>query len=213
MGLLGKLWTVLKYGGKIPFKPIIILFKMLKSSSLILVFLFFVMVVPSIMGTYSYLQYHDVPWYFAVFSSIGIEFGGPIFTILNSLEAYHYAAGPVEKILVLLGIPSAILGAAWFFFGWHRINRFVEGRDLSPMWVHGLGIVFLSMAVVIALMTDQYMLPEESLRVSGLTYFFNSPRAALEPLLNLAGTSFEPAELLNQSTVINQTVQNSSVGA
>lgn len=167
-------------------------------------------VLPSFLGTYGFLRYNDVPWYIAVASSIGIEIGGPLLSVLNNIQALG-SAGGIDQVLILVGI---VLPLIHFHMIYMVYTGFVKWWDptISRFLVAVFGLGFLSLFIMITLLTDHYILTGEQLRLSGITYFLNSPQAALDPLLNVAGPHFNPDQAFNRSSALNTAVNNTSIG-
>lgn len=173
----------------------------LRKTQLWLPVVFAISVVPQLMGSYAFLREHGVEWYFAAVGAAGVEWGGAVFTIYNTLT--QLAVPDVHTgyaAMLLLGVLSSILSLLWLVYIVTYLNR-----GLTPVMgrfhVSILLIAFLSLSLVITLAIDQYMLPGTATRVTGMTYFLEYPRTSLRPITFLV----EEHVLSGGSTAVNGT--------
>lgn len=208
LALLWKLWAAIKLASLLPLKAVILLLAVLWKSNLWIPVVFIIVIVPDILGTYSFLTGEGVEWFFAAPTAFGIQFGSALFDTLNG--AQHLLRSQYGAISILAGIISSIFSLVWFFYIWHYMNKLMEGKNMSPFWIHALGAMFLSFCIVITLLVDQYVLAEETLRISGLTYFLDDPSTVFDPITEGLVEASEPPEDVNNTDTLNQTVDNNS---
>jgi hypothetical protein len=163
---------------------------------------FFGSIVPGVLGTYSYLQEESVEWFIAIPASIGIEFGGQIPTMLNTVQ---YLNDPTAALLPLfVGVGLGVLDVYWAWYLWKGFFSVTE-ENVSRSTVYLLGIGFFALCIAFAFTVDLYILPAENLRVSGLTYFLENPGQAAEPLSQFVGERAAEDSALNQTNSTNLT--------
>lgn len=191
--------------------PFQILVRVLPANLLRFLWFMFVIVfiiVPSSLGTYSFLRFHDVPWYIAVFSTLGIELGGPLVNIIHHVMALPKASG-MEQVFIAVGILTSFI----HFHTLYRIYRgFMEAFQTTInsvlMWI--IGVSLLSLFIGITLLTDKYILTDSVLRLSGITYVLESPRAVMDPLINVLESHTKIEDTFTLKTAANNTITGGS---
>ncbi|MCU4754507.1 hypothetical protein OB919_21480 [Halobacteria archaeon AArc-curdl1] len=209
--LIGKLWIILKLVSLLPLKGVILGLALLWKTKLWLVVVLVVGLLPEILGSYNFLTGEGVEWYFALPSAIGLQFGGAILDLITGLEGLATGSDHHEALL-LIGMLLSLTSILWYIYFWHLANRFAEGANLSTLWIVGMGALFFLLCIVIALLVDQHVLADETIRYSGITYFIDDPGGALEPIGQWFGEAAEPPEGVNETDPINNTEDNNFTG-
>lgn len=163
---------------------------------------FFGSIVPGILGTYSYLRAEDVAWFFAAPATLGIEFGGKIPMLVNSLEYLNDPTSPLLPFLV-----GSLLGVLNLYWAWYLYSFVIKkvDPDFSPIILYGTFAVFFLTWISFALVVDIHVLPDQDLQVSGLTYFLENPGQAVDPVTQFMGERAAEDSTLNQTLVNNTT--------
>lgn len=163
---------------------------------------FFFSIVPGILGTYSYLRGEEVAWFFAAPATLGIEFGGKIPMLVNSLE---YLTDPTSPLLPF--VIGSVLGVLNLYWAWYLYSFVIKkvDPDFSPIILYGTFALFFLTWISFALVVDMHVLPDQDLQVSGLTYFLENPGQAVDPVTQFVG------ERAAEDSVLNQTVNNTNM--
>ena len=163
---------------------------------------FFGSIVPGIMGTYSYLRGADVAWFFAAPATLGIEFGGKIPMLVNSIEYLNDPASPLLPFLI-----GSLLGVLNLYWAWYLYSFLIKkvDPDFSPIILYGTFAVFFLTWISFALVVDIHVLPDQDLQVSGLTYFLENPGQVLDPVGQFVGERAAEDSALNQTNSTNLT--------
>lgn len=207
IGILGYISTALVLLGRIGFRTLYFSYLLLKRTGLWVLLIAMVVILPQLLGTYTYLRAHGVAWYFAIPSSFGVEMGGAMFTAWNNLNALAASGAEFSAIALTIGIATSITGILWYWYFWFKANK-LFARTMSTVPILLLGAIVFSLMIVITMMVDMYVLPEQTLRVSGMTFFLEHPQAASEPLSALfSGAEYTPPN----STIVNQTTNETGV--
>lgn len=188
------------------FFPPYLIYKLLKKLKLWYLFLFFVLVVPSLYGTYAYLVSQELNPLLALIATVGIQFGGQGIEVWNAFWSIVGGATLLESLLVFVGASTSILRLLWYYYVWNWIadNKEPTVSNESKFLV---GTGFLLMATAFALLVDVWVLPDAP-HLSGYTYIVSNPEIVTEPLIQFLGQA--PAEPAAQEA-LNQTVNNSNV--
>ena len=197
LGLLGTLWSN-------KFLPLALVYKLLDRLGLVYPLIFLVLVVPSLLGTYAYLNSQGLHPLISVFATIGIQFGGQAVEVWNAFWSMQ-GASLAEGAVIFFGASAAVLRLLWYFYIW---NWFSDNAapTVNNFYKHGIAVVMLLMSIVIALLVDVYALPSAG-SLSGYTYVLSNPEIVLEPFQQFLGeASAEGADALNN------TINNSSTG-
>lgn len=204
MGLLTKLLSLLGTVWSNKFLPLALLYGMLKRLGLIYPLIFLVLVVPSLLGTYAYLNSEGLHPWISVFATIGIQFGGQGIEVWNAFWSIQ-GASLAEGFIIFVGASASILRFLWYYYilNWIADNIEPTVSNFTKVFV---GTLLLAMSTVIALLVDVYALPETG-NLSGYTYVLSNPEIVLEPFQQFLGeASVEGADTLNK------TINNSTVG-
>lgn len=184
--------------------PLYLVYKLLKKLNLWYLFLFFVLVLPSLIGTYTFLVSEGVHPVISFFATGGIQFGGQLIEVWNAFWQIQEAS-LLGALIILFGSGASILRLLWYYyvFNWVADNMEPTVSNATKFLV---GSLILLMSTIIALVIDYYALPSGS-HLSGYTYVLSNPEIILEPFSQFVGqASTEPVQALNKS------VNNSSVG-
>jgi len=186
------------------FFPPILIYKLLKKLNLLYLSLFFVLVLPSLYGTYSYLVSQDLNPVLSLIATVGIQFGGQLIEVWNAAWTILGGVTLLEGFLVFFGASTSILRLLWYYYVWNWIADNTE-PTVSNVTKFVVGTGFLLMATGFALLVDQWVLTYAP-HLSGYTYIFSNPDVVVEPLMQALGQA--PAE---PSEALNKTVNNSNV--
>jgi hypothetical protein len=186
--------------------PPILIYKLLKKLKLWYLFLFFVLVVPSLYGTYAYLVSQELNPVLALIATVGMQFGGQGIEVWNAAWTIIGGVSLLEGFVVVLGASTSILRLLWYYYVWNWIADNTE-PTVSNATKFVVGSAFLLMATAFALLVDIWALPNAP-HLSGYTYVLSNPEILTEPLSQLFGQA--PAEPAAQEA-LNQTVNNSNV--
>lgn len=201
MSKLAAAWKLLRLLGRIPLKPLVVLWLIFKKTGLWIPIVLTVLLYPSIRGQYTYLTVeHGVHPVIGVVGAFGAELGGAIFALWNTLPLLVQGTS-FEIAVLLLGASTALMNVVAYFYMWHFSLKVLEGDNLSPLTIHLIGGLVLTLLVVIAVLIEFYVLPVDAGRLPGMTYYLSNP----ELFLDLGG-----GEAVNQS--VNETV-NQSINA
>ncbi|MFU1780278.1 hypothetical protein ACM16X_02730 [Haloarcula japonica] len=173
--------------------------------------IFFLSVVPGVVGSYQFLISEGVEWYFAVPASVGIEFGGILFNVINAFYQLE-GAGILAAAIIVGGILSSLANFLWGVVIWYKVNKAIEGQNLSALYIGLIGSLFLFLCVVFTLVIDQYVLADGVRRLSGMTYVLSSPGEALAPVIDVVQVWSSSPDPGNATSLINQSSQNGTVG-
>jgi len=210
---MGFILSVLAKVLKLPFvKGPILFYKGLKKFGLYSWVIFAVFVLPGVIGSYSFLRSEGFEPVFAVPAAFGVEFGGLLSNIVHGFQQMQ-GAGVVASLIILGGLMSSAANLIWGAIVWVKLNKLVEGQNLSKLYITATGLLFLFLAVSLTLFIEQYVLAESTRRLAGMTYVLSSPGEALSPMLDvLQGWSPTPEPGNTTATFINSSIPNSSMG-
>ena len=199
-GLLGSLWVIIRLVSKKSLVWAFAAYSLMKKFNLHMVVLFFILVVPELLGSYRFLIDNGVEWYIAAPGAFGAEAGGSVFTVINNLLAVFSQSAFTVPVL-LIGVITSITTFLWYIWLFYKILGFFQG--MNPVTKLFLGSVILSLMMIITIMIDMYILPQEDIRVGGMTYFIENPGESLSPL-------FEFLSEQESGQGINETVNSTN---
>lgn len=179
------------------------LLALLRSKSIWIVLYLVVVIIPSYMGVHAMLRSIGTPWYIAPFAAGGYEFGGMFTTIYYNVEYLTNNPSLFGMVAVGIGTLAEIARLFWTYLVYKKWKRF-QDQNISQRTIMQGFIILLVMLTVIALMTDQFVLPDDTTRMSGMTYLLENPNDTLEPLTDAAGLLVEQgaeAGVVNESQV------------
>ena len=210
---MGFVLSVLAKVLKLPFvKGPILFYKGLKKYGLYSWAIFAVFVLPGLIGSYSFLRSQGLEPVFAVPAAFGVEFGGLLSNIVHGFQQMQ-GAGVVASLIILGGMMSSAANLIWGAIVWVKVNKLVEGQNLSKLYITATGFLFLFFAVSLTLFIDQYVLEEGTRRLAGMTYVLSSPGEALSPMLDVLQSWSSTPETGNATTTLkNISEVNSTMG-
>jgi hypothetical protein len=168
-------------------------------------FLFFVLVVPSLYGTYSYLTSQELHPLLAVVATIGMQFGGQVIEVWNAVWSIQ-GASLAEGFVIFLGASTSILRLLWYYYVWNWIADNTE-PTVSNASKAFVGTLLLLMATGFAVLGDVYAVPAAP-HLSGATHVLTNPDILTQPLAELLG---QAASDPGTQEALNQTVNNSNI--
>lgn len=184
MGLTAKLLSLLGTAWSNKFLPLYLIYGLMKKMGLWYPFLFLVVVLPSLVGSYAYLVSQDLNPLFAVIATVGIQFGGQAVEVWNAFFSLQ-GAGLGEAFVIITGSSLAILRLLWYYYilNWIADNAEPTVSNFSKAVV---GTIILGMATAFALLVDVYVL-QDATYLSGYTYVLSNPDILVEPLQQFLG--------------------------
>lgn len=167
-------------------KPLGIIWSGLRSGRFWSVIVFFAVIIPAIVGNYFQLTDMGLNWLLALITAVPVELGGQFLSVYNGYLAYQEGLDVRNLVLLVTAVSSAIT-LWWYSVFWKSFARFLEGDNLSPMFIYLIGFVIFGLMMVVAVMVDMFALDQSIQRFSGITYWFENPdesRMAMDYLYN-----------------------------
>lgn len=165
-------------------------------------------------GTYSYLRYYGLNPIISFVATVGIEFGGVFFEVVNILKQLG-GAYPTEILVLLIGLLWTLNRLIYGIAIFHKFNEWFGSQDNPQIYSLLVGLAILIPTVTVAVVIDLYVLPADAQRVPGIVYTLSNLDSTIMPLADSAGDYFlqdTANQTVNQSQTINTTLNNSSTG-
>jgi hypothetical protein len=175
---------------------------------------FLILILPDMIGTYSYLTYYDIHPIVAAPATVGVEFGGALFELLNTFRQLQ-GAHITEVLVLLIGSIWAIHRIIYGVAAFKKFNKMFGSQDNPQIFVLLIGAGFFALSVALAVAVDMYILPANAQRVPGVVYTLNNLDSTIFPLAD-ATRDHLIQETVNQSgnasKSINKSITNSTTG-
>lgn len=184
-------------------RSIYIGFLLLKRTGLWIVLVMLVSIIPQLLGSYTYLRSQGLEWYYALVSAFGVEMGGAMFTMWNNFNGILAGGVEFSTIALVIGMGTSITTMLWMIYLWFKANRLMV-KTMPTLPIIIIGMLVFGLMLINTLMIDQYVLTDQSLRVSGMTIFLEHPQESIKPLTE--GNYTAP-----NSTLYNQTANQTGI--
>lgn len=191
------------------------IFSLLRKHGLIHVIVFLVLFVPGIVGNYHYLASQvGVPVYISVPGAIGIEFGGALIDLLNTLDLF-LSATLVEKVALVFSSLWSIHKLLYFYFIYWWISTTFNTDNQADYFIILSATALLGLLSVLVIIVDWYVVPfyagAETIRPPGVAYAFTNFGEVVVPFYEATWDSAtQLAPDIGTGENVNQTINNTS---